>query len=234
MNILVTGAGKGLGLALVKKFSEEPGNKIIAVSRNIEKINEFIGKGQPGRMNFAEIIPYSFNLVTGDYRELKDFVSLHFDSLDILINNAGYLIRKPFLEISDEDFDTTFNTNVKAVFKIIRTMFPLCVTNTHIINITSMSGFQGSVKFPGLSAYSASKAAVAGLTESLAVELTQKGIVVNALAMGSVQTEMFAEAFPGYIAPLTAAQMADFVVDFAKNGYKFFNGKVLPVAVSTP
>jgi NAD(P)-dependent dehydrogenase (short-subunit alcohol dehydrogenase family) len=97
-----------------------------------------------------------------------------------------------------------------------------------------MGGFQGSSKYPGLSYYSASKAAIACLSECLAVEFAESGIRVNCLALGAVQTEMFAEAFPGYKAPVNATEMAEFVSYFAVNGQKFFNGKIIPVAVNNP
>ena len=97
-----------------------------------------------------------------------------------------------------------------------------------------MGGFQGSVKYKGLAYYSASKAALACLTECLAVELAELGISANCLALGSVQTEMFENAFPGFKAPIQPAEMAAFISYFAVNGNKFFNGKILPVAVSNP
>jgi NAD(P)-dependent dehydrogenase (short-subunit alcohol dehydrogenase family) len=233
MNILITGASRGLGLELVKKFFEAPGNRIIAVSRNIEPINH-IRKQPRELLNLSEVIPYSFDLVRGDYNELLSFVNLHFQHLDILINNAGFLVNKPFMETSREEFDLTFNTNVKAVFQIIKALSPVFTQNSHIVNISSMSGYLGSVKFPGLSVYGASKAAVAGLTESLAAELQPRGISINALALGSVQTEMFEDAFPGYRASLTSAEMAEYVSNFALTGHRYFNGKVIPVAVSNP
>jgi NAD(P)-dependent dehydrogenase (short-subunit alcohol dehydrogenase family) len=97
-----------------------------------------------------------------------------------------------------------------------------------------MGGVQGSSKFPGLSAYSSSKSALSGLTECLAEELKTKNIAVNCLALGAVQTEMLAKAFPGYKAPVTPSQMAEFICDFALKGQHFFNGKIIPVSSSTP
>ena len=105
---------------------------------------------------------------------------------------------------------------------------------SHIVNITSMGGFQGSSKYKGLAYYSASKAALACLTECLATEFSEAGIKVNCLALGAVQTEMFEEAFPGYKAPVDAREMGEFIADFALKGHKFFNGKILPVAVGNP
>ena len=234
MNIVITGAGKGLGLALVKKFAEIPGNKIIAISRNIENLYQLTDYHLNGKLNLSKIIPYSFDLVQDDFKELFEFITLETRSIDILINNAGHLVKAAFLEISEMEFDASFDTNVKAVFRSIQSLYPLLNKGSHIVNIASMAGFQGSVKFPGLSVYSASKAALIGLTQSLAAELSDEGIAVNALALVSVQTEMLTQAFPAYKAPLSATQMADFVADFAINGLKYFNGQVLPVALSTP
>ena len=124
--------------------------------------------------------------------------------------------------------------NFFATATIIRTLLPLMKTGAHIINISSMGGFQGSAKYRGLSLYSASKAALAILTECLAEELKEVGVKVNCLALGSVQTEMLEEAFPGYKAPVSAVDMAEFIKEFALNGSRFFNGKILPVAVMNP
>jgi NAD(P)-dependent dehydrogenase (short-subunit alcohol dehydrogenase family) len=151
-----------------------------------------------------------------------------------LINNAGALLHKPFQEITDEDFDAVFGMNVKSPFRLIRDLLPLFNEPAHIINISSMGGVQGSIKFPGLSLYSASKGALAILTECLALEFKDQQIYINALAIGAVQTEMLAEAFPGYKAPLQPGQMAAFIKEFALTGHRYFNGKVLPVSLSTP
>jgi NAD(P)-dependent dehydrogenase (short-subunit alcohol dehydrogenase family) len=97
-----------------------------------------------------------------------------------------------------------------------------------------MGGFQGSVKFPGLSYYSASKAALACISECLAGEFREHKISVNCLALGSAQTEMLEKAFPGYQAPVTALEMGKLIGDFALNGNRYYNGKIIPVALTTP
>jgi len=97
-----------------------------------------------------------------------------------------------------------------------------------------MGGFQGSVKFPGLALYSASKGALSTLTEVLAAELSARKIAVNCLAIGSVQTPMLQEAFPGYKAPVTPESMAQLISWFALNANNWLNGKVIPVSLSTP
>ena len=90
------------------------------------------------------------------------------------------------------------------------------------------------MKFPGLAAYSSSKGAVLTLTELLAEEYKEQQISFNALALGAVQTEMLEEAFPGYKAPVSAKEMADYIFNFAVTGNKFFNGKIIQVSSSTP
>ena len=169
--------------------------------------------------------------------EVVDFVneiSSSFKSIDVLINNAGSLINKPFLEISSSDFEAVFKVNVFAVASLTRLMLPMMNAKGHVLNITSMGGVQGSAKFPGLSAYSSSKGALVILTELLAEEYKESGPSFNALALGAVQTEMLEEAFPGYKAPVSAVQMAEYIIDFALKGHQFYNGKVLPISSSTP
>jgi len=152
----------------------------------------------------------------------------------VLINNAGKLINKPFLKFEPSDFDDIFNVNVKGLFFLTQALFPMMNKGGHIVNIGSIGGSVGSSKYPGLSAYSASKGAVAILTEVLAEEFKEAEISVNCLALGSVQTEMFQKAFPGAKALQDPQQMANFIADFAVNGQKYFNGKVIPVARSVP
>jgi NAD(P)-dependent dehydrogenase (short-subunit alcohol dehydrogenase family) len=161
-------------------------------------------------------------------------VSDHFGRVDILVNIAGFLITKDFLDMANDEARLMMETNFFGPASLIRILKPIMPAGSHIVNITSMGGFQGSAKYKGLSYYSASKAALACLTECLANEFAEYGISVNCLALGAVQTEMLDEAFPGYKAPVDAKQMAKFISDFALNGHKFFNGKILPVAVGNP
>ena len=234
MNIVITGASRGIGFALAKKFAQTPGNKVFALARTEEKLAKL--KSEIEQFSDDTRLFYKpFDVMTGDVKnELLPVIKEDMQGIDILINNAGLLLNKPFEELSDADFDLTFGVNVKGVFRLIRDLMPLINKPAHIINISSMGGFQGSAKFPGLSLYSASKGAVAVLTECLAEELKDRKISVNSLSIGAVQTEMLKEAFPGYKAPLSSGEMAEFVADFAVNGQKYYNGKVLPVSSSTP
>ena len=153
---------------------------------------------------------------------------------DSLIHNAGALVLKPFAETTPEDFEQIYKVNVFAVAELTRIALPYLSKGSHIVAISSMGGIQGSAKFAGLSAYSSSKGAVITLMELLAEEYRDKGISFNTLALGSVNTEMLAEAFPGYKAPIEALDMARYVADFALTGQRYFNGKTLQVSSSTP
>jgi NAD(P)-dependent dehydrogenase (short-subunit alcohol dehydrogenase family) len=233
-NIIITGAGKGIGFELAKMFCAEAGHQIVAISRNITALTDFEIEKNEATLCCSGLRPFQFDLVRDDLKDLEKFVRLHFNQVDILINNAGTLVNKPFTEINRDDFDHVVDTNFKAVFFTTQHFLPMMHQGSHIINIGSMGGFQGSVKFPGLSLYSASKAALASLTECLALELKDRQIAVNCLALGAAQTEMLSQAFPGYEAPVTAFEMAGFIKNFALTAGQFISGKVIPVSVSTP
>jgi len=234
MNIIITGASQGIGNAVVKKLAQDSKNHIIAISRNAEKLNALAKDCQQINSD-STVYPIPFDLASSNYAfDLLPKILEKFDTVDILVNNAGYLVKKEFFDLTDEDFDQAFNINVKTVFKLSRALLPNFKSGTHIINVGSMGGIQGSAKFPGLSLYSAAKGAVAVLSEAMAEEFKDRGISVNCLAFGAVQTEMLEQAFPGYQAPISPDQIANFVAEFCVNGNKFFNGKILPVSISTP
>ncbi len=234
MNILVTGASNGIGNQLVRILCLNSDNSVVGIARSSEKLNRLASEINDYEKG-GKFYPISFDLSSNNISNLLIPEVLQFiPTVDVLINNAGLLINKPFAEMTDEDFDSMFNINVKASFKLVRDLLPYFSKNAHIVNISSMGGYQGSAKFNGLSLYSASKAALAVLSECLALELGEKQISVNALALGAAQTEMLHQAFPGYKAPLSALEMATFIADFATSGHKYFNGKILPVSVSTP
>ena len=169
-----------------------------------------------------------------DYNKVETFIQNEWNHVDVLINNAGTLLNKPFAETKFKDFAKVYEINVFGVSEMTRIVLPFMKSNGHVVTISSMGGIQGSMKFPGLAAYSSSKGAVITLTELLAEEYKQTGPQFNILALGAVQTEMLAEAFPGYLAPTTAIEMAEYIFDFSLNGNKYYNGKVLQVSNSTP
>ncbi|GAB4454465.1 MAG: SDR family oxidoreductase [Bacteroidia bacterium] len=223
MVILITGASKGVGLEVTKQLCQN--NNIIAISRSDILFSHQNLIGIKGDINDNKTIE-------------KCWQTIHqnFSKLDVIINNAGVLINKPFENIRQEELQTIYSTNVFAPFNLIQKMLPLLKKseNAHIVNITSMGGVTGTQKFAGLSAYSSSKGALSILTECLAEELLNFNIKCNALALGAVQTEMLSNAFPDYKAPISAKEIAEFIAWFSLNGQKFFNGKILPVALSTP
>ena len=231
MNIIITGGTRGIGKEAVLLMANDPDNKIIVTGRQDNALKNLSESAE-----FNNIIPFTldFTSLNTQNQVFKDFVTGHFKNIDILINNAGALTSKKFIDISETETREMLEVNFLAPATIIRTLLPLMKPGAHIINIGSMGGFQGSTKYEGLSIYSASKAALANLTECLAEEFKDLGIKVNCLALGSVQTEMVTEAFPGYKAPLKPEEMAEFIVDFALNGNKYFNGKILPVALNNP
>lgn len=228
MNIIITGSSRGIGLELAKLFCKDSNNSVIGISRSN---NNSIIMDEIGKNSKFTPIQYDLSSVQVDFSQK---ISQHLKEVDILINNAGYLVNKPFEDLCDDDFDTMFNVNVKSVFKIVQQLLPHFSHNAHILNISSMGGFQGSAKFSGLSLYSASKGALNTLTECLAEELKKRNIKVNSLSLGAVNTEMLKEAFPSYHAPLEAIEMAAFIKQFAENAHHYMNGKIIPISVSTP
>ncbi len=255
MNIIITGASRGIGYETAKLLSKE--HKVIAISRSAQK------NTLPG------VIPIAFDFEKGNIT--KDLIPQIKKALaplssgrgagpacrtgrgevDVLINNAATLIKKPFTELTRKDFEKIYGLNVFSIAELTQAVIPLMSlpsplgeglglpagqagVRSHVLNIASMGGIQGSLKFPGLSAYSSSKGALITLTECLAEEFKDKKISFNAIAFGSVQTEMLSEAFPGYKAPMTAKEAAEFVAQFATTGQKYFNGKILQMALSTP
>lgn len=233
MNIVLTGASSGIGFEAALEFSNYKENKIVCIARSADKLRKLLEIARSINPDCV-LLPVEFDIVNDDYAVLLPFLKEKLGTIDILINNAGALVNKPFLETSKEDLYQMFESNVLGHFNMIQNLLPLMTTGSHIVNIGSMGGFQGSVKFPGLSAYSSSKSALHTLTECLAAELAETGIKINCLALGSAQTEMLELAFPGYESPVMAFEMGKYVADFAKTGHRFFNGKVLPVAVTTP
>ena len=229
MNIVVNGGTKGIGREIVEILSKNSENTVIVTGRNSEALSQL-------EKLSANIKGICLDLASPDtdYDIFIKTLNNYIKSVDILINNAGLLIAKKFSETTISEVRTVFETNLIGPSIVIRKVKPLMPQGSHIVNISSMGGFQGSAKFNGLSFYSASKAAIASLSECLANEFTSERISVNCLALGSVQTEMLNQAFPGYKAPLSASKIAEFIAWFALNGHKYFNGKILPVALSVP
>ncbi len=234
-NIIVTGASSGIGFEAILDLTANKDHNVIALARSADKLRKLHEIASSLNPDGGKLYPAQFDIVYDNYpNSLIPFIQSKFDKVDILINNAGAIVNKPFLDTSAEEFAYMLQTNVLGHVNMIKHVVPLMSEGGHIVNIGSMGGFQGSAKFPGLSAYSTSKGALAVLTECLAEELKDKRIKVNCLALGSSQTEMFEAAFPGVEAGTLAFEMGRYVAEFAQNGSKYYNGKVLPVANTTP
>jgi 3-oxoacyl-[acyl-carrier protein] reductase len=237
MNVIVTGASRGIGWEVVRLFALKKRAHILAISRNKQRLDELKAEcsAENSSVNLFPV-PYDLTRLPSDDDFVRNNILPHFDHVDILINNAGYLKKTAFGETLPKDAEQMLSVNFVAPAELIRRLIPHLGNKgpSHVVNISSMGGIQGSVKFSGMAYYSACKSAIATLTECLAEEFREASVFFNCLAFGAVQTEMLTEAFPGYKAPLTVTEAADFVVYFAMEGHKFFNGKILPVSVSTP
>ncbi|MFZ0282996.1 MAG: SDR family oxidoreductase [Bacteroidales bacterium] len=231
MNIIVNGGSKGIGRELVLLMSEDKNNQILVTGRSKENLKELVLLCGNDNVTFMS---FDLSAIDNEIEAIKDQIYNRFSKVDILINIAGSLVVKEFLRISNQEARTMMETNFFGPATFIRLLAPLMADGSHVVNISSMGGYQGSVKYKGLAYYSASKAALACLTECLATEFNGAGISVNCLALGSVQTEMFESAFQGLKAPVSPGEIAEFIAYFAMNGNKYFNGKIVPVAMKDP
>lgn len=224
-SIIITGTSRGIGNQTALKMAEM-GHRVLALSRQVPQ--NLLGN--------ANIHCLSVDLSKqSDLEKVTNFLNdNHWNSVDALIHNAGAILLKPFAETTIEEFEKVYRVNVFAVAALTQIVLPFLQKGSHVVTISSMGGIQGSMKFAGLAAYSSSKGAVITLSELLAEEYRERGIAFNVLALGSVQTEMLEEAFPGYQAPLSASEMADYIVNFSLQGQKFQNGRVVQVSSTTP
>ena len=223
-NIIVTGTSRGIGYELALQFANA-GNQVLAISRKIPKT----------LLEHQNVTCLSIDLANETaLHEVENFLSSTWKKVDAVVHNAGALLLKPFAETTQADFESIYKVNVFAVANLTRVCLPYLQKGSHVVTISSIGGVRGSLKFAGLAAYSSSKGAVITLTELLAEEYKEQGISFNVLALGSVQTEMLNEAFPGYQAPISAEGMATYIYDFTLNGNKYFNGKVLEVSSTNP
>ncbi|SNB07027.1 putative short-chain type dehydrogenase [Flavobacterium psychrophilum] len=223
-NIIITGTSRGIGYELALQFANA-GHNVLAISRKIPQT----------LIDNNNVTCLSVDLSNEEsLQEVEKFLSQTWKKVDIIVHNAGSLLLKPFGEITSQEFENIYKVNVFGVANLTRICLPYLQKGSHVVTISSMGGIQGSMKFAGLAAYSSSKGAVITLSELLSEEYKEKGISFNVLALGSVNTEMLQEAFPGYQAPLSATEMADYIYNFALTGHKYYNGRVMQVSTTTP
>ena len=227
-NIVITGASRGIGNKTSKKLAEL-GHHVVAISRSKELLNQLKDE-YPNN-----ITPLTLDITDSSAgKEIAAYFEKSSLKIDGLIHNAGVLINKPLIEQSRDDWQKQFEVNLMApalLTKDLRESFNL---GAHIVTISSMGGYQGSSKFPGLSVYSATKGGLSILTECIATEFSDKKISCNSLCLGAVQTEMLEQAFPGIEAPVEPEEMAEYISEFILNGHKFYNGQILPVTLGDP
>lgn len=224
MNILITGISRGIGKELLDQAID---------SGKFTKVFACSSSGN---------LPENTDIVRYFHLNFCDDESIHAlsnalqgEALSILINNAGYLKHESFDKMDISDAKKIFDINFWGPYKLVKALLGnLRQGKGHVVNIGSMGGFQGSGKFPGLATYSASKAAVANLTECLAEEYKEDEIKFNCLALGAVNTEMLKKAFPSYDGGVEAGKTAKYILHFALYSSEVINGKVLPISVSTP
>lgn len=184
---IITGGASGLGLAMARKFTA---NNILTVivGRDVAKLDEAAASLGPNCK------PLAFDLSNLEQiPALVSDVTRRHGTPDILVNNAGINLKKPLTEVTDEAFQRILLTNVTSVFALTREVAKLMLAQKKgcIINISSMAAHYG---LPGVVPYSASKAAIEGMTRTLAVELSPSGIRVNCIAPGFIATRMSATA----------------------------------------
>ncbi len=223
--VIITGTSRGIGFELAQQFAKN-NFQVLALSRNQKPLDN---------LKVNNIKTLSVDVCNQkDLQKVSKYLSESWQDVDILIHNAGFLINKPFENLTKEDFLRVYDVNVFGVAELTQVCIPYLKKGSHVVTISSMGGIQGSLKFPGLAAYSSAKGAVITLSELLAEEYKAQEIAFNVLAIGAVQTEMLAEAFPDYQASLQADEMANYIYNFATTANKFYNGKVLQVSNTTP
>ncbi|PLX21642.1 MAG: short-chain dehydrogenase [Salinivirgaceae bacterium] len=227
--VVISGAGGGIGINLVDQLLNE-GCEVIAITRNALKVST-------QKEKFGDLLKViEIDFLQNNFIEILDTQKHEFHNVDILINNAGLLINKPFEEFSMVEIQKLISVNYSAALAITQNCIPGLKKSdrAHVVNISTMGAVQGSVKFPGLSIYASTKAAICTFTEVMAEEYKNEGIHFNCLALGSVDTDMFNHAFPGQHAASSPIEIAKFIVDFSLNKRELFNGKIIPVAAQTP
>lgn len=228
--VLVTGAGSGIGLEIVRALLSEHRCTVWALARNGD---QRLAKELTSHPDRLRVLDYDLN-TTDSIQSIAETVGSN--RLIGLVHNAALLGKQDFGAYTREGLEKLFRINAVVPLLLTQALASRLEGEPpgHVVHISSMGGFQDSMKFPGLAAYSSSKAALACLAQCLAEEFKDRGIRSNCLAIGAVDTVMLRAAFPGFKAPVTPESMGQFIAWFTLNGHNLFNGKVLPVSASTP
>lgn len=225
--VIVCGASQGIGAEIIHALAKDSNYDVYALSRNKQSMDHQF-KAYPN------VHCFEFDL-TKDIKEQVDRLFGSLDSVHFLINNAGLLVHEKFANTTLDDYQRCLQVNFLGPIMLIQCLLESLINGkAHIVNISTMGAVQGSVKFPGLTAYGASKAAISNFTEVFAEEFKHENIRMNCLCLGAVNTDMLKQAFPEYEANTSPKEMASFIVDFALKTGLMMNGKIIPVSSSTP
>jgi len=228
--VLVSGAGRGIGAACAKRFALE-GARVVITSRTESELLATQKDIVNATGNVDSVRTFTADIsVEKDVQRLFAWIQKTFGRLDILVNNAGVIVVKPFIEAKAADFDLQMAVNVRGTYLCSQEAFRGMATNGGgcIVNVSSLAGIRGTTKFPGLAAYTASKHAVVGLTESLSAEGEPFGIRVNCVAPGAVKTRMLKEAFPDFDAKTMPEDISESIL-FLADPKQVHTGTILEV-----
>jgi len=232
---VVTGGAKGLGLAITKKLVAE-GIHVVMIGRNESQL-EIIAADLGELCSFRA---FDLQQLKGIPALIADIIS-EYKKIDILVNNAGINMKKPFLEVTDDDFASIVQTNLNAVFSISRETIKYMVEaqNGSVVNISSMASQYG---IPKVIAYTAAKTGIEGMTRAMATELSPLGIRINCVAPGFIKTAMSSKALDAdperknkVLSRTPMGKMgepedvAEAVYFFCSNASKYVTGVVMPV-----
>lgn len=222
---LVTGASSGIGRATALLLASE-GARVAALSRNEAALGELAGES--GGAIVA--IPADLEREESIARAIDAVVS-RLGPVSVLVNNAGHIEPEQLEAMSSASWDRHFGVNVRAAFLSCRQLLPAMrrAGRGAIVNVASISGVPGPEKFPGFTAYCASKAALIALTESLAAEIRGSGVRVNCISPGSVETPMLRRVAPSLRPDMTAGDVAETILFLASRRSGAINGQNIHV-----
>lgn len=233
---LVTGAGRGIGRAIALALAEKGAFVVVNYNGSGEKAEETVNAIKAAG---GEAVSYQCNVA--DFTACGEMITAlmkEYGHIDILVNNAGITRDNLLMKMSEEDFDHVISVNLKGCFNTIKHLsrYLLKQRSGKIINISSVSGVMGN---PGQANYCASKAGVIGLTKSVARELGSRGITVNAIAPGFIETEMtegLSDSVKEALKDQTllkrtgkAEEVAQVAVFLASEGADYITGQVISV-----
>lgn len=233
---LITGAGKGIGSEIAKKLAGEGAIVIVNYNGSKEMAQKVV---EEIKLLDAEAVSYQCNVASfEECNQMVNWVVKNYGHIDILVNNAGVTRDNLLMRMTEEEFDVVIDVNLKGTFHMMKLVSKVMLKQRsgHIVNISSVTGLLGNA---GQANYCASKAGVIGLTKSAAKELSRKGITVNAVAPGFIETEM-TDKIPEEIRQTMknqillgrygkAEEVADVVLFLSSDLASYMTGQVLSV-----